>query len=68
MIEAVRLLRHDGAATPSVSRSTACLPTIRMRCSRRQGARVITSNSVPHETNAIDVAALMAAGIRELTA
>jgi ribose-phosphate pyrophosphokinase len=34
----------------------------------KEGARVVTANTVPHESNAIDVTALVATGIRELTA
>jgi len=32
------------------------------------GARVVTSNSVPHRTNALDTASLLASAVRELVA
>jgi ribose-phosphate pyrophosphokinase len=33
---------------------------------KAEGARLVTSNSVPHPTNAIDVSALLAEGVAAL--
>jgi ribose-phosphate pyrophosphokinase len=66
MLEAVRLLRERGAANPVcvavhglfADRSDALLA--------QTGARVVTSNSIPHATNDIDVVDIIAAAIGEL--
>jgi len=63
MIEAVRVLM------PRTKRSPVCLGVHGLFADRadellaRAGARVITCNTVPHSTNAIDVAPLLAAAI-----
>lgn len=63
MIEAIRVLM------PRTKRSPVCLGVHGLFADRadellsRAGARVITCNTVPHSTNAIDVAPLLAAAI-----
>ena len=68
MIETVRLLKTIGAAAPVCVAVHGLFADDSDALLIKEGARVVTANTVPHETNAIDVAALMAAGMRELTA
>jgi ribose-phosphate pyrophosphokinase len=66
MIEAVRLLGQEGA-TPAVCIAVHGL--FADHCDAllaEAGARVVTSNSIPHETNGIDVAPLLAAPVAAL--
>jgi ribose-phosphate pyrophosphokinase len=66
MIEAVRLIVKRGAAPP------ICLAVHGLfadRCDAllaQSGARVVTSNSIPHETNGINVAPLLADSVSAL--
>ena len=66
MIEAVRLIRAQGATAP------VCIGVHGLFADNsdvllvQAGARVVTSNSIPHGTNAIDVGERIAASIREL--
>jgi ribose-phosphate pyrophosphokinase len=68
MIEAVKLLIVGGWARP------ICIAVHGLFADRSDilleelGARVVTSNSVPHRTNGIDVGSAVAAAIRELSA
>ena len=68
MIEAARVLKTIGTAAPLCVAVHGLFADDADALLLKQGARVVTANTVPHQTNAIDVAALMAAGIRELTA
>jgi ribose-phosphate pyrophosphokinase len=67
MIEAVRLLNHDGWK-PSI-----CLAVHGLFADRSdqllaaEGARVVTSNTVSHPTNRLDVSKLLTPVLRELT-
>jgi ribose-phosphate pyrophosphokinase len=66
MLAAVRQLRERGATTP------VCIAVHGLFADRSDallaeaGARVVTSNSIPHGTNAIDVAGLLANSIGEV--
>ena len=66
MIEAVRLIGKRAAAPP------VCIAVHGLfadRCDAllaQAGARVVTSNSIPHETNGFDVAQLLADAVRAL--
>ena len=44
----------------------ACSPTTSNALLAQAGARVVTSNSIPHATNEIDVAGILAGAISEL--
>lgn len=68
MIEAARALRAIGTATPVCVAVHGLFADESDVLLAREGARVVTANTVPHATNAIDVAALIAACVRELTA
>ena len=66
MIEAVRLLNHDGWKPP------VCLAVHGLFADRSdqllaaEGARVVTSNTVPHATNRLDVSKSLTPVLREL--
>src|SRR5260370_1214308 len=65
MVEAVRLLT-EGWPSPicvAVHRLFADNSDLLLE---RAGARVITTNSVPHRTNAIELRALLADGVKEV--
>lgn len=68
MIEAARVLKAVGAAAPVCVAVHGLFADDSASLLIKEGARVVTANTVPHQTNAIDVAAPMAAGIRELMA
>ena len=67
MIEAVRLIMARGATAPVCIAVHGLFADNSDELLAQAGARVVTSNTIPHETNVIDVAVLMAAGVRELT-
>jgi ribose-phosphate pyrophosphokinase len=68
MIEAVRLI------TPRADRAPVCIGVHGLFAEgsdallARAGARVVTCNSVPHPSNAIDVGPFLVGGVRELQA
>ncbi len=66
MIEAVRLLIARGATTPVCIAVHGLFADNSNALLVQAGARVITSNSIPHETNGIDLGEIIAASIREL--
>ena len=68
MIEAARVLKTIGAAAPVCIAVHGLFADGSDALLIKAGARVVTANTVPHQTNAIDVVALLAAGISELTA
>ena len=66
MIEAVRLLRERGATTPVCVAVHGLFADNSDMLLAQAGARVVTSNSVPHETNGIDVAEVLANAVGDL--
>ncbi len=66
MLEAVRLLTSRGWAPPICIAVHGLFADNSDVLVAQAGARVITSNSVPHPTNAIDVGKLLASAINEL--
>ena len=66
MIEAVRLIVAREATTPICVAVHGLFAENSDAMLTQAGARVVTSNSIPHETNEIDLAELTAAGIGEL--
>jgi ribose-phosphate pyrophosphokinase len=66
MLEAVRLLTARGWAPPICIAVHGLFADNSDVLVAQAGARVITSNSVPHPTNAIDVEKLLATAINEL--
>jgi ribose-phosphate pyrophosphokinase len=68
MIEAARVLQTIGAAAPVCVAVHGLFADDADALLIKAGARVVTANTVPHATNDIDVTALLATGIRELTA
>ena len=66
MIEAVRLIVKRGASNPVCIAVHGLFADHSDQILARAGARVITSNSIPHATNGIDVAGALANSIREL--
>jgi ribose-phosphate pyrophosphokinase len=68
MIEAARVLKTIGAAAPVCVAVHGLFADDADAVLTKEGARVVTANTVPHATNTIDVTASIAAGIRELTA
>jgi ribose-phosphate pyrophosphokinase len=66
MIEAVRLIVAHGAATPVCIAVHGLFADNADALLAQAGARVITSNSIPHGSNAIDVGEGIAASVREL--
>lgn len=68
MLEAVRLVVQPGAAKPICIAVHGLFADESDRLLAEAGARVVTSNSVPHKTNDIDVGAIVADAIKELCA
>ena len=66
MLEAVRLIVAHGATTPICIAVHGLFADNADALLVQAGARVITSNSIPHGSNAIDVGEGIAASIREL--
>lgn len=66
MLEAVRLVRGRGTLEP------VCIAVHGLFADRsdeallREGAKVVTSNTVPHATNRIDVVPLLVAAVKEV--
>jgi len=67
MLEAVHPLVARGAPAPVCVQCTACLPIIPTGFSHKP-VLVVTSNSIAHASNAIDVSEPLANSVRELTA
>jgi ribose-phosphate pyrophosphokinase len=67
MIEAVQLIREHGAAEPVCIAVHGVFADQSDELLAQAGARVVTSNSIPHETNGIDVTRLLAGAIDALT-
>jgi ribose-phosphate pyrophosphokinase len=68
MIAAVRQLTAAGYAAPVCIGVHGLFADDSDRLLAQAGARVVTSDTVPHPTNAISVAALLGDAVRELTA
>ncbi len=68
MIESVKLLTSRGWAAPVCIAVHGLFADNSDELLREAGARVITTNSVPHATNAIDVGPLLASAAGELIA
>jgi ribose-phosphate pyrophosphokinase len=66
MIEAVRLLKECGGNAPVCVAVHGLFADRSDQLLAKAGARVITSNTIPHETNAIDVSNLLALSIMRL--
>jgi ribose-phosphate pyrophosphokinase len=66
MIEAVSLIIARGATTPVCIAVHGLFADNADEILRHAGAQVVTSNSIPHETNRIDLTDLIAVGIRDL--
>jgi ribose-phosphate pyrophosphokinase len=66
MIEAVRLILARGAAAPVCIAVHGLFADNSDVLLARAGARVVTSNSIPHATNTIDVGKLLANAIGEI--
>ncbi len=66
MIEAVRLIMERGATTPVCVAVHGLFADNSDMQLAQAGARVVTSNSIPHETNGIDVGEILANSISEL--
>jgi ribose-phosphate pyrophosphokinase len=66
MIAAVRLIIERGATKPVCIAVHGLFADHSDGHLAQAGARVVTSNSIPHETNGIDVAQLLAGAINEL--
>lgn len=66
MIEAVRLIVARGATTPVCIAVHGLFADNADGILRQAGAQVVTSNSIPHETNRIDLTGVIAAEIRNL--
>jgi len=66
MIEVVHLLAKRTPIFPVCVAVHGIFAEASDRLLARAGARVVTSNSIPHETNAIDVAKAMSEAIRDL--
>jgi ribose-phosphate pyrophosphokinase len=66
MIEAVRLIMESGATSPVCIAVHGLFADHSDLLLAQAGARVVTSNSIPHETNDIDVEEFLASAIREL--
>jgi len=65
MIEAVRIILARGATTPVCVAVHAIFADKSDVLLEEVGARVITSNSIPHETNGLDVAPILANAVSE---
>jgi ribose-phosphate pyrophosphokinase len=68
MIEAVRLIKERGRNNPVCVAVHAVFADNSDTLLAQAGARVVTSNTIPHETNGIDVTELLASSIPELAA
>jgi len=66
MIAAVRLIVKQGAPAPVCVAIHGLFADYSDQLLARAGARVVTSNSIPHATNDIDVAEALATSIRQL--
>ena len=66
MIESVRLIMAHGGVAPVCIAVHGLFANGSDAALARAGARVITTNSIPHETNGIDVAGILAEAITEL--
>ena len=66
MIEAARLIMEDGAITPVCIAVHGVFADNSDILLAQAGARVVTSNSIPHKTNGIDVGGLLANSISQL--
>jgi ribose-phosphate pyrophosphokinase len=66
MIEAVRLIMERGATTPVCVAIHGLFADNSDMLLAQAGAHVVTSNSIPHETNGIDVGQILANSISEL--
>jgi ribose-phosphate pyrophosphokinase len=66
MTEAVRLIVAREATTPICVAVHGLFADNSNALLTQAGASVVTSNSIRHETNGIDLTALFAAGIREI--
>ena len=65
MLEAVRMIVLPGAPKPICIAVHGLFADQSGRSLAQAGARVITSNSVPHKTNDIDVGGIVSAAISE---
>jgi ribose-phosphate pyrophosphokinase len=68
MIEAVRLLKEAGFPPPIAIAVHGLFADHSDVMLERAGARLVTSNSVPHRTNAIDITRILAGPLAELAA
>jgi ribose-phosphate pyrophosphokinase len=68
MIEAVRLIVKRGGTVPVCIAVHGVFADHSDRLLARVGARVITSNSIPHATNGIEVGEILASSVSELVA
>lgn len=66
MIQAVRLMLACGAAAPVCIAVHGLFADGSDMLLAQAGARVVTSNSIPHATNGIDVGRILAKGAAEL--
>jgi len=66
MIEAVRLIVARGAIAPVCVAIHGVFADDSNTLLAQAGARVVTSNSIPHATNEIDVGEILAGAVREL--
>jgi ribose-phosphate pyrophosphokinase len=66
MIEAVRLLKTRGASAPICIAVHGLFADNSDTVLAQAGARVVTSNTIPHERSCIDVSGLLANSIRDL--
>jgi ribose-phosphate pyrophosphokinase len=68
MIEAVRLPAEAGWPTPVVIAVHGLFADNSDVALKQAGARLVTSNSVPHRTNGIDITPILAHTVDELAA
>lgn len=66
MLEAVRLIVEQGGTPPVCIAVHGLFADHCDTLLAQAGARVVTSNTIPHETNGIDVAPLLAEPVRAL--
>jgi len=66
MIEAVRLIVERGAQSPICVAVHGLFAEDSDKILARAGARVVTSNSIPHATNGIDVTQALVNSLREV--
>jgi ribose-phosphate pyrophosphokinase len=67
MLEAVDHLRNSGFGSPVCIAVHGVFADASDQKLRQRGARVVTSNTIPHPTNAIDVTDLIAKGLSDLS-